>query len=61
MEENKNSFFLDTMQGLLEAIAIDRGLIDMNVVDGFPGNTLRAVSALDNSIKDYDEDIFIAS
>ena len=49
------------MQGLLEAIAIDRGLIDMNVVDGFPGNTLRAVSALDNSIKDYDEDIFIAS
>jgi hypothetical protein len=38
-----NTFFLDTMQGLLEAIAIDSGAIKMESVSGMPTETLRAV------------------
>ena len=40
MEEN--TLFLDTMQGLLEAIAIDKGVIPMEPVPGMPADTLRA-------------------
>ena len=37
----KNTFFMDTMQGLLEAIAIDSGAIKMESVNGMPAKTLR--------------------
>ena len=39
-----NTFFLDTMQGLLEAIAIEKGAIKMQSVEGMPGETLRSVT-----------------
>lgn len=41
---NENTFFLDTMQGLLEAIAIQEGVIEMTEVQGMPNRTLRARS-----------------
>ena len=40
----ENNFFLDTMQGLLEAIAIDKGMIEMESVDGMPADTLRTTT-----------------
>ena len=40
MEED--TLFGDTMQGLLEAIAIDKGVIPMESVPGMPTDTLRA-------------------
>ena len=39
MEENK--FFMDTMRSLLEAIAIDKGAIKMEKIEGLPADTLR--------------------
>ena len=42
--ENDNTLFLDTMQGLLEAIAIEQGAIEMETIEGMPAETLRAIS-----------------
>ncbi|MBR1477089.1 MAG: hypothetical protein IJ608_03900 [Lachnospiraceae bacterium] len=39
-----DNFFNDTMQGLLEAVAISRGNIDMVAVPDMPAHTLRAES-----------------
>ena len=47
MEEN--TFFLDTMQGLLEAIAIDKGVIQMESVPGMPAETLRVAGTEETS------------
>ena len=44
MEEN--TFFMDTMQGLLEAIAIDRGTIETEEVENMPAKTLKAVTPI---------------
>ncbi len=38
----KNDFFNDTMTGLLEAIAIERGNIQMTEVSNMPVRTLKA-------------------
>ncbi len=52
-----NTFFLDTMQGLLEAIAIDKGAIEMQSVEGMPGETLRSAT---QETKKTEEEVVIA-
>ena len=47
-----SKFFDDTMQGLLEAVAIDKGKIPVNEVGGFPATTLRAENIESNLIDD---------
>lgn len=37
-----SQFFEDTMQSLLQAVAIDKGKIEMKEVEGFPAPTFRA-------------------
>lgn len=39
-----SDFFDDTMEGLLEAIAIEKGEIDLVEVPNMPGVTYRSVS-----------------
>lgn len=50
-----SKFFDDTMQGLLEAVAIDKKQITVKEVDGLPATTLRAENIesnlIDNVIK----------
>ena len=40
-----SKFFNDTMQGLLEAVAIKNGEIKMREVSNMPAKTLRTVNA----------------
>lgn len=47
-----SKFFDDTMQGLLEAVAIDKGKIPVHEVGGFPATTLRAENIESNLIDD---------
>lgn len=45
-----SKFFDDTMQGLLEAVAIDKGLVPMKEVSGMSAPTLRAENIANNLI-----------
>jgi len=47
-----SKFFDDTMQGLLEAVAIDKGKIPVHEVGGLPATTLRAENIESNLIDD---------
>lgn len=45
-----SKFFDDTMQGLLEAVAIDKGLVPMKEVSGMSASTFRAENIENNLI-----------
>ena len=45
-----SKFFDDTMQGLLEAVAIDQKQIPVREVDGLPATTFRAEEIENNLI-----------
>lgn len=47
-----SQFFDDTMQGLLEAVAIDKKQIAVKKVDGLPATTFRAEDIESNLIDD---------
>lgn len=45
-----SEIFIDTMNGLLEAIAIKKGEINLSIVPNMPGETLRDSSFVKGNI-----------